>query len=94
MSTQQRYAIPVDPGEWMIPSRFDSLLRWEYEDGRATLVNLYEKGKERQWNGTTRIDWSLDFVGVLSYADVDAAGLLARDEQVAADFDVHRHQRA
>jgi hypothetical protein len=60
MTTQQRYAIPVDPGEWIIPSRFDSLVRWEYEDGRAALLNLYEKGKERQWNGRTRIDWSLD----------------------------------
>jgi hypothetical protein len=60
MSTQQRYAIPVDPSEWLVPSRFDSLLRWEYEDGRASLLSLYEKGKERQWNGNTRIDWSLD----------------------------------
>jgi len=60
MSTQQRYAIPVDPGEWIIPSRFDSLVQWEYEDGRASLLNLYEKGKERQWNGASRIDWSLD----------------------------------
>jgi len=60
MTTQHRYAIPVDPTEWTIPSRFDSLLRWEYEDGRTSLLNLYEKGKERQWNGNTRIDWSLD----------------------------------
>ena len=60
MTTQQRYAMPVDPSEWIIPSRFDSLMRWEYEDGRRSLLNLYEKGKERQWNGNTRIDWSLD----------------------------------
>ena len=60
MTTHQRYAMPVDPIEWTLPSRFDSLMRWEYEDGRASLLNLYEKGKERQWNGNTRIDWSLD----------------------------------
>src|SRR6267142_397087 len=60
MTTQQRYAMPVDSPEWIIPSRFDSLMRWEYEDGRSSLLNLYEKGKERQWNGNTRIDWSLD----------------------------------
>ena len=60
MSTHQRYAIPVDPGEWILPSRFESLVQWEYEDGRASLLNLYEKGKERQWNGASRIDWSLD----------------------------------
>src|SRR5436853_5427683 len=60
MTTQQRYAMPVDPAEWIIPSRFDSLMRWEYEDGRDSLLKLYEKGKDRQWNGNTRIDWSLD----------------------------------
>ncbi|HEX6211497.1 MAG TPA: ferritin-like domain-containing protein [Methylomirabilota bacterium] len=60
MSTHQRYAIPVDPSEWIVPSRFDSLLRWEYEDGRGALLSLYEKGKERQWNGSSRIDWSLN----------------------------------
>jgi hypothetical protein len=60
MTTHQRYAMPVDPDQWIVPSRFDSLLRWEYEDGRPSLLNLYEKGKERQWNGSTRIDWSLD----------------------------------
>ncbi|HET7340169.1 MAG TPA: ferritin-like domain-containing protein [Methylomirabilota bacterium] len=60
MSTEQRYPMPVDPLDWTIPSRFDSLMRWEYEDGRDSLLRLYEKGKERQWNGNTRIDWSLD----------------------------------
>src|SRR5262249_1236479 len=60
MTTHQRYAMPVDPIEWTLPSRFAWLMRWEYEDGRASLLNLYEKGKERQWNGNTRIDWSLD----------------------------------
>jgi hypothetical protein len=29
-------------------------------------------------------------MGVLGYADVDAEGLLARDEQVAAEFDARR----
>jgi hypothetical protein len=29
-------------------------------------------------------------MGVISYADVDAEGLLARDEQVAAEFDARR----
>jgi len=45
MTTHQRYAIPVDPIEWTLPSRFDSLIRWEYEDGRDSLLKLYEKGK-------------------------------------------------
>jgi P-aminobenzoate N-oxygenase AurF len=60
MSTESRYPMPVEPLQSTIPSRFDSLMRWEYEDGRDSLLRLYEKGKERQWNGNTRIDWSLD----------------------------------
>jgi hypothetical protein len=60
MTTQQRYAMKVEQPEWLIPSRFDSLMRWEYQDGRSSLLNLYEKGKDRQWNGRTRIDWSQD----------------------------------
>ena len=60
MTTQQRYAMPVDPNEAIIPGQFDSLMRWEYEDGRASLLKLYDKGKERQWDGNSRIDWSLD----------------------------------
>jgi len=33
-------------------------------------------------------------MGVMSYADVDAEGLLAKDEQVAADFDARRARPA
>jgi hypothetical protein len=29
-------------------------------------------------------------MGVMSYAEVDAEGLLAKDEQVAAEFDARR----
>jgi hypothetical protein len=33
-------------------------------------------------------------MGVMAYADVDAEGLLARDEQVAAEFDARRARPA
>ena len=33
-------------------------------------------------------------MGVMSYAEVDAEGLLAKDEQVAADFDARRARPA
>jgi len=33
-------------------------------------------------------------MGVISYADVDAEGLLAKDEQVAAEFDARRERSA
>ncbi len=60
MATVDRYAIPVPQLEWDVPGKFDTTFRWEYADGRDALVNLYEKGKNLQWNTNTRIDWSQD----------------------------------
>lgn len=33
---------------------------WEYDDGRERLLALYQKGKDKQWDGNKRIDWSLE----------------------------------
>jgi len=38
----------------------DLVYNWEYETGRAKLVRLYENAKRDQWNGTDRLDWSID----------------------------------
>src|SRR5215813_5317990 len=59
MSTETRYAVPAATTQWTVPQSFNTTFRWEYEDGRAGLLALYEKGKARQWNATDRIDWSL-----------------------------------
>src|SRR5262245_10611949 len=56
--TTQRYAIPIDDLEWAVRGEFDTVFKWEYEDARTGLMNLYEKGKNLQWNTNTRIDWS------------------------------------
>jgi hypothetical protein len=60
MSTETRFAIKVDEMDWKVREEFASTFRWEYEDGRESLLNLYEKGKAQQWNATNRIDWSQD----------------------------------
>jgi len=58
MSTTDRYAVPIPTADWDVKQQFTSTFRWEYEDGRASLLSLYEKGKARQWNAAERIDWS------------------------------------
>jgi AcrR family transcriptional regulator len=58
MSTVRRYTLPIDQTEWRIPGASDTVFNWEYNAGREYLLGLYEKGKERQWNATRRIDWS------------------------------------
>jgi hypothetical protein len=60
MATTDRYAIPVDETNWSVEGTFDTRFRWEYQDGRDSLLRLYQKGKDRQWDATTRIDWSQD----------------------------------
>ena len=58
MTTERRYARPAEENEWKISAQFETVFKWEYEDARQSLVTLYEKGKNLQWNTNTRIDWS------------------------------------
>jgi hypothetical protein len=93
MSTADRYAIPVESLEWKLPENFESSFNWEYDDGSAALHRLYEKGKQQQWNATTRIDWSLD-LDPENPEELPDEYLLeemgARDQAVAEEFDAQR----
>ena len=60
MATTDRYAIPLNGTDWTVPSNFPTHFRWEYQDGQDDLLKLYQKGKDKQWDATTRIDWSQD----------------------------------
>ena len=59
MSTRY-YALPVEQTKWEVPSGSTTIFNWEYDETRDRLLTLYEKGKEKQWNAQTRLDWSLD----------------------------------
>jgi P-aminobenzoate N-oxygenase AurF len=59
MSTR-RYTLPVDQTKWEVASGNTTIFNWEYDETRDRLLTLYEKGKERQWNAQTRLDWSID----------------------------------
>jgi hypothetical protein len=60
MSTHELYA--KDPGDplWQIPASGAARFSWEYDDGRDRLLALYQKGKDKQWDGQKRIDWNLE----------------------------------
>jgi hypothetical protein len=60
MSTIYRYTLPVEQTEWKFEGNTEACFRWEYDDGRDGLLQLYEKGKRQQWNAAERIDWSQD----------------------------------
>jgi len=58
--TTERYACPAGGAQWNVPGSFETTFRWEYQDGRDSLLKLYAKGKARQWDADKRIDWSQD----------------------------------
>jgi len=60
MSSRDKYTHIPEPYSWQVPSVGDARFTWEYDDGRARLLSLYQKGKEKQWDAQSRIDWSQD----------------------------------
>jgi 1,2-phenylacetyl-CoA epoxidase catalytic subunit len=59
-SLRELYPIPnIDPC-WSVPQGFEASFDWEYDEGRKSLMHLYQKGKDMQWDAVSRIDWSLD----------------------------------
>ena len=64
----RRYTTPVGPDKWYVSGRTETAFSWDYDSGRDRLLSLYEKGKAKQWNAATLIDWSAD----LDFADQEA----------------------
>ena len=60
MSTHDRYAYPEPREQWLVPAATPTNFTWEYDDGRDRLLALYQKGKDKQWDATKRIDWSVE----------------------------------
>lgn len=66
MSPRERYV--HDPGPpWQVPAAGSARFSWdavhpgqENGAGRDRLLALYQKGKDKQWDATTRIDWDQD----------------------------------
>jgi hypothetical protein len=58
MSTHELYTVPVELQTWDLEAQGAARFTWEYDDGRDQLLNLYQKGKDKQWDQVHRIDWS------------------------------------
>ena len=59
MSTYDRYVMDVKAGTWDVPATGAARFNWEYDNGRARLLDLYQRGKDKQWDATKRIDWAI-----------------------------------
>ena len=60
MTTRDKYTDVPTPYSWEVASAGDARFTWEYDDGRARLLSLYQKGKDKQWDAQSRIDWTQD----------------------------------
>jgi hypothetical protein len=49
-------AIKPDGSQWPVPQDFDVNFNWNYDAGRAAMMDQRRKGVEIQWNAETRID--------------------------------------
>ncbi|MFC5819843.1 ferritin-like domain-containing protein [Nonomuraea harbinensis] len=60
MSTHELYTIPAGLATWNVEMAGTTKFTWEYDDGRDRMLALYQKGKDKQWDSTKRIDWDLE----------------------------------
>ena len=51
------YPMPGIDDHWNVPQEFDAVFDWRFDEGRTTLMHLYQKGKDMQWDAMARIDW-------------------------------------
>jgi hypothetical protein len=42
---------------WAVPTGGSTRFSWDYDPGSEQLLALYAKGKQRQWDAETRLDW-------------------------------------
>ena len=57
MSTYDMYSSPVSTETWDVPATGAARFSWEYDAGRQQLLDLYQRGKDKQWDAVKRIDW-------------------------------------
>lgn len=57
MSSFDHYVTELPDDIWKVPMAGDVRFTWEYDDGRDRLLALYQKGKDKQWDAQSRIDW-------------------------------------
>ncbi len=60
MALRDLYPVPGIDKHWHVPQAFEAVFDWDFDEGRTSLMHLYQKGKDMQWDAVERIDWSLD----------------------------------
>jgi P-aminobenzoate N-oxygenase AurF len=59
VSTHDHYVAPVSTSTWDVPATGSTRFTWEYDEGRTRLLDLYQRGKDKQWDAAKRVDWDI-----------------------------------
>ncbi len=73
----------------------DVTYNWEYDNTRAQLVRLYEHAKRDQWDGSQRLDWSVDVdprSELVPDASIGIWGTPLWDKLTAKEIEQLRHE--
>src|SRR3984957_20195408 len=89
VSTYDLYTTPVSTDTWDVPASGAARFSWEYDDGRQRLLDLYQRGKDKQWDATKRIDWDqpVDPANVMETGEEGALTVAARIIESVPDLD-------
>src|ERR1700729_3687760 len=77
VSTYDLYTTPVSTDTWDVPSSGAARFSWEYDAARQRLLDLYQRGKDKQWDATKRIHWD---------QPVDPANVMQTGEELTAIY--------
>jgi hypothetical protein len=98
MSTHELYTTPVEISTWDVEAHGAARFTWEYDDRRDQLLNLYQKGKDKQWDQVHRIDWDvevdpMDMLGLpqeaISIYGTPQWDRIAKDEKAVNELGLH-----
>jgi P-aminobenzoate N-oxygenase AurF len=59
MHPSSMYTEPVSQVPWEVPMAGSIKFTWDYNEARSRLIDLYQKGKDKQWDAQKRISWDV-----------------------------------
>src|ERR1700678_1699774 len=84
MSTYDKYVSEVERATWDVPMTGFTRFNWDYDSGRSRLLDLYQRGKDKQWDATKRIEWDIP---------VDPTNVMDQDESLSPIYGSRQYEK-
>jgi hypothetical protein len=83
VSTYDHYVSEVEQATWDVPMTGFTRFNWDYDSGRSRLLDLYQRGKDKQWDATKRIEWDIP---------VDPTNVMDQDESLSPIYGSRQYE--